>query len=81
MGLRARDTDVSCDCTWCAGTTIWSPLASGLLSGKYAPGVVPEGSRFSHEKNAFLLKQLEGGEGVAGLEIKDPSTVFDKVML
>jgi voltage-dependent potassium channel beta subunit len=27
------------------GTTIWSPLASGLLSGKYIDGV-PEGSRF-----------------------------------
>lgn len=27
------------------GTTIWSPLASGLLSGKYNDGV-PEGSRF-----------------------------------
>jgi voltage-dependent potassium channel beta subunit len=27
------------------GTTIWSPLASGLLSGKYNEGV-PEGSRF-----------------------------------
>lgn len=26
------------------GTTIWSPLASGLLSGKYANGI-PEGSR------------------------------------
>lgn len=28
------------------GTTIWSPLASGLLSGKYNDGV-PEGSRFA----------------------------------
>ncbi|MFM2137888.1 MAG: hypothetical protein RJA57_195 [Bacteroidota bacterium] len=27
------------------GTTIWSPLASGLLSGKYNAGI-PEGSRF-----------------------------------
>lgn len=27
------------------GTTIWSPLASGLLSGKYNDGI-PEGSRF-----------------------------------
>ena len=27
------------------GTTIWSPLASGLLSGKYKDGI-PEGSRF-----------------------------------
>ena len=28
------------------GTTIWSPLASGLLSGKYNNGI-PEGSRFA----------------------------------
>jgi len=28
------------------GTTIWSPLASGLLSGKYTEGI-PEGSRFA----------------------------------
>jgi len=30
------------------GTTIWSPLASGLLSGKYNTGI-PEGSRFAIE--------------------------------
>jgi voltage-dependent potassium channel beta subunit len=30
------------------GTTIWSPLASGLLTGKYNQGI-PEGSRFSLE--------------------------------
>ena len=29
------------------GTTIWSPLASGLLTGKYNDGV-PEDSRFAH---------------------------------
>jgi aryl-alcohol dehydrogenase-like predicted oxidoreductase len=28
------------------GTTIWSPLASGLLSGKYIQGI-PEDSRFA----------------------------------
>ncbi|MFN9954293.1 MAG: aldo/keto reductase, partial [bacterium] len=28
------------------GTTIWSPLASGLLTGKYNNGI-PEGSRLS----------------------------------
>lgn len=30
------------------GTTIWSPLASGLLTGKYNDGV-PKGSRFALE--------------------------------
>ena len=28
------------------GTTIWSPLAGGLLSGKYNSGDIPSGSRF-----------------------------------
>lgn len=27
------------------GTTIWSPLAAGFLTGKYNNGDVPEGSR------------------------------------
>lgn len=31
------------------GTTIWSPLASGLLTGKYLGGKVPEGSRLALE--------------------------------
>ena len=28
------------------GSTVWSPLAGGLLSGKYNAGTIPEGSRF-----------------------------------
>ena len=35
------------------GTTIWSPLASGLLSGKYNNGI-PKGSRFSLEGFEWL---------------------------
>ncbi len=35
------------------GTTIWSPLASGLLSGKYNDGV-PKGSRFAIEGMDWL---------------------------
>ena len=38
------------------GTTIWSPLASGVLTGKYNNGV-PEGSRF--DKNPDLIKILD----------------------
>jgi len=34
------------------GTTIWSPLKGGLLSGKYNEGNIPEGSRL--EKNPEL---------------------------
>lgn len=32
------------------GTTIWSPLAQGVLSGKYNDGNIPEGSRFDKQK-------------------------------
>lgn len=31
------------------GTTTWSPLASGLLTGKYSKDSVPEGSRLALE--------------------------------
>jgi voltage-dependent potassium channel beta subunit len=39
------------------GLTTWSPLASGLLTGKYRAGV-PEGSRGSLESMAFLRDGL-----------------------
>ncbi|MBD3617651.1 MAG: aldo/keto reductase [Gracilimonas sp.] len=39
------------------GTTIWSPLASGLLTGKYNEGI-PEGSRLDLEKYSWLRKKL-----------------------
>jgi voltage-dependent potassium channel beta subunit len=39
------------------GLTTWSPLASGLLTGKYREGV-PEGSRGSMETMAFLRDGL-----------------------
>ena len=60
------------------GTTIWSPLAAGLLSGKYNDGI-PEGSRFALKgfdwlkdrwmKNDFIAKakklnELAGSIGV-----------------
>ena len=42
------------------GTTIWSPLAFGLLSGKYGKGVIPEGSRFAMEsyKVSFARRSI-----------------------
>ncbi len=39
------------------GTTIWSPLALGLLTGKYLDGV-PEGSRATLEGYGFLRDKL-----------------------
>ena len=43
---RLFDTDLAELC-WTEDVTLlaWSPLAAGLLSGKYADGAVPEGSR------------------------------------
>lgn len=63
------------------GTTIWSPLAGGILSGKYNDGVAPEGSRYKEsefaqnmiwpkyfgtpEKQASTIKLLKGLEEIA----------------
>jgi voltage-dependent potassium channel beta subunit len=34
------------------GTTIWSPLAGGILSGKYNSGEIPKGSRYDKDDYA-----------------------------
>ncbi|MDX9864093.1 MAG: aldo/keto reductase [Anaerolineaceae bacterium] len=39
------------------GLTTWSPLASGILTGKYNDGI-PKGSRASREDMAWLVDQL-----------------------
>ncbi|HET6782238.1 MAG TPA: aldo/keto reductase [Pseudoxanthomonas sp.] len=44
------------------GTTIWSPLASGLLTGKYNEGVAAE-SRLGQKDNAWLQRMVIGDEG------------------
>ncbi|PIQ28253.1 aldo/keto reductase [bacterium (Candidatus Blackallbacteria) CG17_big_fil_post_rev_8_21_14_2_50_48_46] len=49
------------------GTTIWSPLASGLLTGKYNQGI-PEGSRMSLENFSWLRSKFESEEGRQRLE-------------
>ena len=46
------------------GTTIWSPLASGILTGKYANGV-PAGSRMMLADYDWLKERLESEEGRA----------------
>ena len=40
------------------GTTIWSPLASGILTGKYN-NEIPEGSRLTQKGYEFLINSLE----------------------
>jgi voltage-dependent potassium channel beta subunit len=52
------------------GLTTWSPLASGLLTGKYRDGI-PAGSRASMENMAFLRNEITDrakNEAVAQLE-------------
>lgn len=49
------------------GTTIWSPLASGLLTGKYNNGI-PEDSRMNLPGYEWLRKMLESDEGQKRLQ-------------
>lgn len=44
------------------GTTIWSPLASGLLTGKYNDGI-PSGSRLTLPGYEWLRKRVESDQG------------------
>lgn len=44
------------------GLTTWSPLASGLLSGKYNDGI-PEGSRITTQGYEWLRQRFESEEG------------------
>ena len=49
------------------GLTTWSPLSSGLLSGKYNDGI-PEGSRITTPGYEWLRKRFESEEGKKALE-------------
>ena len=61
------------------GTTIWSPLASGVLTGKYNSGI-PKGSRMSLPDYKFLRDKLESKEGSDRLnKVKRLGKVADKL--
>lgn len=64
------------------GTTIWSPLASGLLTGKYNKGI-PEGSRLSMEKYSWLKEALlDSTEGKSRLDkVKTLATIADDLQV
>jgi aryl-alcohol dehydrogenase-like predicted oxidoreductase len=49
------------------GTTIWSPLASGLLTGKYNQGI-PEGTRVSLQGYEWLLEDFKSEETQRNIE-------------
>jgi len=45
------------------GTTVWSPLFSGILSGKYNDGSIPDGTRFSNPRfKARIYDRFFGDE-------------------
>jgi aryl-alcohol dehydrogenase-like predicted oxidoreductase len=50
------------------GTTIWSPLASGLLTGKYDHGMI-EGTRASHAGMEWLREELVGPKAKPRVEV------------
>jgi aryl-alcohol dehydrogenase-like predicted oxidoreductase len=59
------------------GTTIWSPLASGLLTGKYNDGV-PQDSRAALPGYEWLREIIEGPKGRRRVEqVKALSKIAD----
>lgn len=53
------------------GTTIWSPLASGLLTGKYAKGI-PSGSRATLQGYEWLQKNTITRENIEKVRQLEP---------
>ena len=53
------------------GTTIWSPLASGLLTGKYSQGI-PEGSRGRLPGYDWLHDHLTDQEKLSRVQALEP---------
>jgi aryl-alcohol dehydrogenase-like predicted oxidoreductase len=49
------------------GNTIWSPLASGLLTGKYSDGI-PDGSRADLEGYDWLRDRMSDEAALARIE-------------
>ena len=58
------------------GTTIWSPLASGLLTGKYNDGI-PEDSRMGIPGFEWLKERVVVNEKIE--KVKKLKTVADKL--
>lgn len=53
------------------GTTIWSPLASGVLTGKYKHGI-PAGSRLADPQSAWLKDMALAGDRVDRVSHLEP---------
>jgi len=59
------------------GTTIWSPLASGLLTGKYNEGI-PSDSRINSPAMSWLKERFTDEEGKKRIETVKKLTKFAK---
>ena len=59
------------------GTTIWSPLASGVLTNKYKDGI-PKGARMTLEEWDFLKRRHESPQGQDRVEKTRRLTEFSK---
>ena len=61
------------------GTTIWSPLASGLLTGKYNNDI-PEDSRMALEGYEWLRKRLNSEKGKDQIaKVRQLTTIADEL--
>lgn len=61
------------------GTTIWSPLASGLLTGKYNDGI-PDDSRLALPGYEWLRSRLEGEEGQRNIQkVRELGKIADEL--
>jgi len=63
------------------GTTVWSPLASGLLTGKYNEGI-PDGSRLKTNESVFqsLIKELQTDLGKAKIQkVKELTKIAERI--
>jgi aryl-alcohol dehydrogenase-like predicted oxidoreductase len=63
------------------GTTIWSPLDSGMLTGKYNDGI-PEGSRFANNSDMMKSKieALKSDEGQSKIKkVKELTKIAERL--
>ena len=61
------------------GTTIWSPLASGMLTGKYNDGI-PDGTRITLDGYEWLRERFESDEAQQDIEkVKQMTPIADEL--
>ena len=61
------------------GTTIWSPLASGMLTGKYNDGI-PDGTRITLDGYEWLRERFESDEAQQDIEkVKKMTPIADEL--